>query len=129
MKTPITLVALAAVVTGLAGCASAEKGPAEQAVTRFYAALHSRQGEQACALLAPEAAESLRTGGQTCAKAVLDLDLPGGQPREVDIWGDEAQVRLTRDTVFLHRFPRGWLVRGAGCRPRGDLPYRCEVEA
>jgi hypothetical protein len=36
-------------------------------------------------------------------------------------------VRLARDTVFLHRFPAGWLVRGVGCEPRKNLPYDCEV--
>ncbi|MFI6795026.1 hypothetical protein [Streptosporangium canum] len=129
MKTRTVLVVLGALAMGPAGCASSDRGPAEQAVTRFYTAVHDRHGDQACSLLTPEAAESLRTGGQTCAETVLGLDLPGGQVRDAEVWGDEAQVRLTRDTVFLHRFPQGWLVRGAGCRPRGDLPYRCEVEA
>ncbi|MBB4917248.1 hypothetical protein [Streptosporangium saharense] len=113
---------------GLSGCATEGKVPAEQAVASFYAAVRAHDGERACALLAPEAADGLRTGGQDCAKAILDLDLPGGQVRESAVWGDEAQVRLTHDTVFLHRFPRGWLVRAAGCTPRGDLPYRCEVK-
>jgi hypothetical protein len=123
-------VAVASVlVAGVTGCASASagQGSAERAATLFYAALQRHDGERACSLLTPEAADGLSTGGQTCAKAVLRLDLPGGQVRGTEVWGDEAQVRLARDTVFLHRFPRGWLVRGAGCEPRGDLPYRCEV--
>ncbi|MEV4245112.1 hypothetical protein AB0J63_17060 [Streptosporangium canum] len=101
MKTRTVLVVLGALAMGPAGCASSDRVPAEQAVTRFYTAVHDRHGEQACSLLTPEAAESLRTGGQTCAETVLDLDLPGGQVRDAEVWGDEAQVRLTRDTVFL----------------------------
>ncbi|MFI6458656.1 hypothetical protein ACIBF6_44815 [Streptosporangium amethystogenes] len=129
MKIPSTMVAVPVLVACLTGCAAATAAPAEQTVRRFYLAVESGQGQRACSLLTPEAAESLSTGGQTCATAVLGLDLPGGRTQAAEVWGDEAQVRLTRDTVFLHRFPQGWLVRGAGCRPRGERPYRCEVEA
>ncbi|GAA2900671.1 hypothetical protein GCM10010517_66350 [Streptosporangium fragile] len=128
MKIKSMLVAAAALTACLTGCASAEDAPAEDAARQFYAAVQGRDGERACALLAPEAAESLRTGSETCAAAVVGLDLPGGDILGVQVWGDEAQVRMTRDTVFLHRFPKGWLVRGAGCEPRGDLPYDCEVK-
>lgn len=128
MKVRVLSVVVLVLVFGLAGCATEGKDPAEQTVARFYAAIRAHDGERACALLAPEAADGLRTGGQDCAKAVLGLNLPGGQARETAVWGDEAQVRLTHDTVFLHRFPRGWLVRAAGCTPRGGLPYRCEVK-
>ncbi|MEU8380669.1 hypothetical protein, partial [Streptosporangium sp. NPDC048865] len=85
------------------------------------------QADRACALLAPEAALSLRTGDQSCETAIGALDLPGGRVLGTEVWGDEAQVRLSGDTVFLHRFPEGWRVRGAGCTSRGDLPYDCEV--
>ncbi|MFC4058855.1 hypothetical protein ACFOWE_11150 [Planomonospora corallina] len=125
-------VVLVTVVTAagaaLTGCASAEREPALRTVGHFYAAVAAGQGERACALLAPEAAEGVRSGGRTCGQAVLELDLPGGAPGTAEVWGDEARVRLARDTVFLHRFPQGWLVRAAGCRPRGALPYSCEVE-
>ncbi|GAA3166167.1 hypothetical protein GCM10010466_66190 [Planomonospora alba] len=120
--------ATAAAGAALTGCASADREPAVGVAERFYAAVATGQGGRACALLAPEAAEGLRSGGQACERAVLELDLPGGAPGGAEVWGDEAQVRLARDTVFLHRFPQGWLVRAAGCRPRGALPYSCEVE-
>ncbi|MBG0817722.1 hypothetical protein [Planomonospora sp. ID82291] len=130
MRTRVMLAAAAALAAGAAsaGCASADRVPARHAAEAFYAAVSAGQGGRACALLTPEAAEGLRTGGQRCEQAVLDLDLPGGAPGAAEVWGDEARVRLTRDTVFLHRFARGWLVRAAGCRPRGALPYSCEVE-
>ncbi|GGS90088.1 hypothetical protein GCM10010156_55650 [Planobispora rosea] len=112
----------------MTGCASAGHGAAGQAAESFHGAVAGGQGEQACALLTPRAAESLRSGGEECAQAVLSLNLSGGAIRRAEVWGDEAQVRLEHDTVFLHRFPQGWLVRGAGCQARGDLPYDCEVE-
>jgi hypothetical protein len=119
--------AASALVACLTGCAPATTLPAEQTTRQFYATLEGHRGEQACALLAPEAAKGLETGDQTCATAILRLDLPGGEVRGTEVWGDEAQVRLARDTVFLHRFPAGWRVRGAGCEPRENLPYDCEV--
>ncbi|GII03665.1 hypothetical protein Pta02_56730 [Planobispora takensis] len=119
--------AAVALVTGLAGCASAEGDAAGQAAERFYSAISGGRGEQACALLTPRAAESVESGGETCAQAVTTLVMPGGEVRGAQVWGDDAQVRLARDTVFLHRFPQGWLVRAAGCRPHGELPYDCEV--
>ncbi|MEU4534110.1 hypothetical protein AB0G15_04485 [Streptosporangium sp. NPDC023825] len=117
----------AALLVCAAGCASAAAPSAQRAAQDFYAAVQGRQVERACALLAPEAAESLRTGDQRCETSLGGLDLPGGQVRDVEVWGDEARVRLSGDTVFLHRFPQGWRVRGAGCASRGVLPYDCEV--
>ncbi|MGJ6969073.1 hypothetical protein ACSDR0_44995 [Streptosporangium sp. G11] len=111
----------------VAGCASAAVPDAQRAAQDFYAAVRDRQVERACALLAPEAAGSLRTGDQRCETSIGALDLPGGQVLDTEVWGNEARVRLSGDTVFLHRFPAGWRVRGAGCTPRGDLPYDCEV--
>ncbi|MEU8251185.1 hypothetical protein [Nonomuraea sp. NPDC048916] len=67
--------------------------------------------------------------GETCATALAGLDLgPGGPVTAVEVWGDEAVVRLARDTVVLHRFTDGWRVRAAGCAPEFDLPYDCGVE-
>jgi hypothetical protein len=47
----------------------------------------------------------------------------------VAVWGEEAQARLTDDTLFLTRTAEGWLVTAAACRSQGaDLPYECQVE-
>jgi hypothetical protein len=43
--------------------------------------------------------------------------------------GRQAQVRLGGDTVFLARSGDGWVVTAAGCDPRPDRPYDCEVAA
>ncbi len=53
---------------------------------------------------------------------------PGGQVQQTEVWGDEAQVRMTGDTLFLTRTGAGWKVIAAGCTSGGDLPYQCRVE-
>ncbi|NAS20796.1 hypothetical protein GT755_03750 [Herbidospora sp. NEAU-GS84] len=115
-------------VMGLAlpvSACAAGGGPAvEEAAGRFFAAVAAGQGAAACALLTDAAARSLP---EPCATSILDAGLRGGPAEEVAVWGSEAQLRLPEDTVFLHRGPDGWRVRGAGCRPQGDRPYDCEV--
>ncbi|MFG1943787.1 hypothetical protein [Nonomuraea sp. NPDC048826] len=111
-----------------AGCAVDTAGPARVA-ERFHAALAADQVEAACGLLARKTAEKLPGPGQSCADALRELRLgPGGGLTAVDVWGDEAQVRLEGDTLFLHHFGDGWRVVAAGCVPVRDLPYECEVE-
>ncbi len=56
------------------------------------------------------------------------LSLPGGAVEAVEVWGSDAQVRLSGDTVFLTDTPAGWRVTAAACEPRGELPYDCAVE-
>ncbi|MEV5886330.1 hypothetical protein AB0L74_27060 [Streptomyces sp. NPDC052020] len=51
-----------------------------------------------------------------------------GAVRTVDVYGGQARVVLGHDTVFLARFPAGWKVTAAGCRPRADQPYQCEIK-
>ncbi|XVQ89797.1 hypothetical protein ACQP2K_21000 [Microbispora siamensis] len=58
----------------------------------------------------------------------MSTGLRAGAVRGVDVWGDEARVRVDGDTLFLHRFPDGWRVRAAGCEPHPEQPYECEVE-
>jgi len=56
------------------------------------------------------------------------VPLTGGEVRQVEIWGGDAQVRLGDDTVFLTETGAGWRVTAAACEPRGEAPYDCEVE-
>ncbi|QYC39881.1 hypothetical protein Nocox_11315 [Nonomuraea coxensis DSM 45129] len=125
----ISLVAPAlGVALALTGCAPDPAGPA-RAAESFHAALAADRDDAACALLAPKTAGKLPDPGQTCADALRELGLgPGGAVTDVRVWGDNAQVRLAGDTLFLHRFDAGWRVRAAGCEPVRDLPYACEVE-
>jgi hypothetical protein len=110
------------------GCAVDTASPA-RAAHRFHAALSAHQEEAACAMLARKTADKLPDPGQSCADALRELRLgPGGQVTSVAVWGEDAQVRLAGDTLFLHRFSDGWRIRAAGCEPMGDLPYDCEVD-
>jgi hypothetical protein len=125
MRFPSVALALALVATG---CAVDTTSPA-RAAERFHAALEAHREDAACALLARETADKLPDPGQTCAQALADLKLgPGGAVTAVSVWGDEAQVRLAGDTLFLHRFDDGWRLRAAACEPVHDLPYECEVD-
>ncbi|MEV4392494.1 hypothetical protein [Nonomuraea sp. NPDC049607] len=125
MRFPFVVPAL---LLAAVGCAVDTTSPA-RAAERFHAAVAAHQENAACGLLARTTADKLPDPGQTCAQALGDVKLgPGGRVTEVNVWGNEAQVRLAGDTVFLHRFADGWRVKAAGCRPVRDLPYECEVE-
>ncbi|MFI6791484.1 hypothetical protein ACIBG4_29555 [Nonomuraea sp. NPDC050383] len=111
-----------------AGCAVDTTSPARTA-ERFHAAVAAKQDEAACAMLTRTTAEKLPDPDETCAQALAALKLgPGGRVTGVEVWGADALVRLQGDTVFLHQFTDGWRVTAAGCEPRHDLPYDCEVE-
>jgi hypothetical protein len=114
----------------LAGCASTSRSEVTGVVTRFYGAYEHRDGAGACALLAPETRREVASAaGSTCATALLDEKLPRpGQVSSTSVYGDQAQVRLDRDTVFVAHFPDGWRLVALGCRPRPERPYDCDVE-
>ena len=63
-----------------------------------------------------------------CAEAIEQVTLEGGEVESVEIWGGNAQVRLTGDTLFLTQTRSGWRVIAAACRSRGEAPYDCEVD-
>lgn len=115
--------AAALLVSGCAPDAAAPVGTAE----RFYRALAAGQPEAACLLLAPRTAAGLPRGAESCGQALSELGLTGGAVRKAEVWGQEAQVSLTGDTLFLHRYPGGWRIRAAGCTARPGLPFDCEV--
>ena len=128
MATALAAHALAA----LPGCASVgERGAAAAAVaTRLLTAVDDKDGAAACAVLAPDTASALaRSAGMPCAQAILDEDLPApGAVIRADVYGQWAQVRLADDTVFLAVFRDGWRVVAAGCVPRPNRPYDCELQ-
>ncbi|OKJ95185.1 hypothetical protein AMK26_31935 [Streptomyces sp. CB03234] len=103
-------------------------------VTRFEQALDAGQHERLCAALAPATREELEHSAETrceqaIGRAIDERELPAaGAVRGVDVYGDQARVVLERDTVFLSHFPAGWKVTAAGCRPRPERPYQCEIK-
>ncbi|MEQ7011258.1 hypothetical protein ABN028_34325 [Actinopolymorpha sp. B17G11] len=124
--------AVAAALATAAGCgAPADEEKAAASVARaFHAAVDHRQGTAACDLLAPQTRRALERVSQLpCAKAVLAGKLAAaGDVRTVRLAGDQAQVALARDTVFLAVSAKSWKIVAAGCRPRGgQQPYVCLI--
>jgi hypothetical protein len=112
-----------ATITMLAGCAAAERPDVERVATDFATGDPTAR----CALLAPATVAALEREGP-CVAMVGRSAPSGGQVLQTEVWGDEAQVRLSGDTLFLTRTGVDWKVVAAGCTPNGDLPYVCRME-
>ncbi|MFS4505669.1 hypothetical protein ACMA46_05460 [Clavibacter sp. Sh2141] len=122
-------VALAGVLL-LGGCAAGPdaEGATEVAVA-FTAAASTGDGEAACALAADAAREAVEeTTGEPCADGVTRLGITAIAPDDVVVSGRGALVRADGEAVFLAHSADGWQVRAAGCTPRGDGPYDCEMD-
>src|SRR5919205_1958134 len=121
MPTVRSVVAAAVLLSAVAGCApAAGKSEAAAAATRFAAALTHKDGGGACAMLSQAARSSVETSSrEECQRAILDVRSSTGAT-EVSLWGDEAQVRIGTDTIFLDSTTSGWRVRAAGCKPQGN---------
>jgi hypothetical protein len=126
-RTSGAVAVLAAGVLLLAGCASADAPEVEEVASRFEDP--SGDPGERCGLLAPATLTAFEQDvSAACTEAVQDLPLAGGSVESVEVWGGNAQVRLTGDTVFLTETTAGWRVTSAGCTPRAEAPYDCEVE-
>ena len=109
------------------GCASAERPEVERVATTFENP--SGDAAERCGLLVPTALEQLeKDAGAPCENVIGDLPLEGGAVGRVEVWGGDAQVRLSGDTVFLTKTAAGWRVAAAACTARPEGPYDCEVE-
>jgi hypothetical protein len=85
--------------------------------------------EARCDLLAPATLDSFeKSESAPCAQAIEQVPLDAGEVRKVEIWGGDAQVTLTGDTLFLTETDSGWRVAAAACRARAEAPYDCELE-
>jgi hypothetical protein len=126
----VTIVLVGALA--LAGCeaTSGQESAALGVTADFLTAAATGDGAAACADLAPDTlAELERSSGEPCADAVLDEDLPEPQDAEdTAVYGQWARVRFADQAVFLAMFPGGWRVAAAGCHPRGEKPYECDVD-
>lgn len=125
----VTVVAIG-VLGGLTGCQSSPQRSAVQGVAiEFVRAVEDKHGQEACALLTPDAKESVSGATHVaCETAVLNVDEHGSDMHSVQVWGDAAQVKVGSDTVFLRRLSAGWQVRAAGCQSRPKAAYKCDVE-
>ena len=112
---------------------------ARAVVEELAAAVAGGDGAAACALILPDAADALAADErEPCADAITAPDGPlaalaaagdGLVVEEVHVAGRQAQVVTATDTLFLAVSGDGWVVTAAGCTPREDRPYDCEVEA
>jgi hypothetical protein len=111
----------------LTGCG----GLAERDVAEVAADFAAGDAAARCDLLAPATLASLVEEESTsCEEAIEQVDIGSGDVLEVGVWGEEAQAKLSDDTVFLTHTPAGWRVFAAACVPQGqDQPYDCEVES
>jgi hypothetical protein len=110
------------------GCASAEQPEVERVASVFEDP--SADAAARCDLLLPTAREQLEQDEQSsCVEAIDSLPLDGGDVTGIEVWGGDAQVRLGGDTVFLSKTPGGWRIAAAGCTPRPERPYDCEVSS
>ena len=124
----VVAVALTALVSACSGRGDPEEEAAGAAARAFTVAARG-DPSAACGLLAPATATEVGQTSGNCAEGLAEAGLPeGGGLREVQVYGLDAMVRLEQDTVFLARFDDGWRVTAAGCTPRGDGPYECDIK-
>lgn len=110
------------------GCASTQQPEVQRVATAFEDS--GGDADARCDLLTPKALAALeKSESQSCAQAIGQLPLQGGEVRAVQVWGGDAQVKLSGDTVFLTQTHAGWKVTAAACTPNADAPYNCEVQA
>ncbi|HEY9289849.1 MAG TPA: hypothetical protein VIP98_01080 [Microlunatus sp.] len=123
------LFAVAAVLL-LAGCAPAATTDVQTAARDFQAAVRADDSRAACGMLSEQARSSLElTSARPCAAALTALKLPSGQPGMVEVWGDNAQARLSTGALFLAKYPAGWRISGAGCQRQPNQTYDCAVRS
>ncbi len=126
MRCARTVLLVLAVGLAAAGCASAD----EPAVRDVAASFAGGDPQTRCSLLAPSTRESLVAEEQTSGpEAIGSLPLGSGDVLSVEIWGEDALVQLSDDTLFLTRDAGAWLISAGACLPGGDRPYQCQVEA
>ena len=129
-----------ALVTATPAARAGPGAAAPQPVAEHPAAARALgAGDAACALILPAAADALAADeGEPCADVVTAPDGPlagltaaGTEVvvEDVHVAGRQAQVVTATDTVFLALSGDAWVVTAAGCTPRDDRPYDCEVEA
>ena len=127
MRSAAVLIVSAGALVALTGCAAASEDDVQAVAAAFEDP--SAPEQERCDLLTPATRGAFESDESApCAEVIGEVPLPGGEVTSVEVWGGDAQVRIGGDVVFLTETGAGWRVTAAGCRPRGDLPYDCEVE-
>jgi hypothetical protein len=109
------------------GCSSMQRSDVEQVATAFEDPAADPQAR--CDLLAPATLIAFEQDeSASCAEAIAQVPLGGGEIESVEIWGGDAQVRMSGDTLFLTETRTGWRITAAACESRGEAPYDCGVE-
>ncbi len=128
----VGVIAGVVLAAGLAGCSAGGRGSPigpQRTVEAFETALQRGDLSRACDLLAPPTRRDLEADGEPCAEALDQQDVPPVAPAgDVEVFGDEAIAHLGGDVLFLTNVAGRWLVSAAGCAPRPDRPYDCEVK-
>lgn len=114
---------------GCAGQGSAEDGNAEKAAVEFSRSIDASTAV-ACGLLAPQTLKELEAAEGACADALpSEVQSASGPAASTEVYGKDAVVHLSTDTIFLARFRQGWRVTAAGCtRQQDGRPYDCKVK-
>src|SRR4051794_33115460 len=110
--------ALVALVVVAAGCGRSDDETTARAVTdRFFAAVESGDGEQACAQLSPDTRAELEQQEQRpCRDAVTELQLEGGSVVSAQVYVLNAIVELSSgEAAFLDQGQQGWRLSAIGC--------------
>ena len=110
----------------LTGCG----GLSDDDVRAVAADFAAGSAAERCALLAPTTVAALvEAESVSCEEALEQVTLGSGEVTQVQVWGEEAQAKLSDDTLFLTRTSTGWRVLAAACTSQGsDKPYECQVE-
>ncbi|MEX0168278.1 hypothetical protein MRBLMG1_000819 [Streptomyces sp. LMG1-1-1.1] len=124
---------MTAALAALSACGApqARQDGATTAGRAFEVALAAGDFRTACELLAPGSREQLvEDERKPCERALPSQGLPrGGGVRSVDVYGRQALLRFSGETLFLSEFDEGWRVTAAGCVPEpGDEPYDCVLK-
>lgn len=122
------LAVIAGACVALTGCSSMQRSEVEQVATAFEDP--GTDSQTRCDLLAPATLVAFEQDeSAACAEAMAEVPLGGGGEIEsVEIWGGDAQVRSSSDTLFLTETRAGWRVTAAACVSRAEAPYECEVD-
>jgi hypothetical protein len=118
----------------LCGCGpGSDQATARSVTDRFFAALGSGNGDQACAQLSPDTRAQLESQeSKPCREAITGLGLDRGSVASVNVYIVNAMVELSNgEAAFLDHGQEGWRLSAVGCKDQGkpaDRPYDCDLE-